>query len=119
MRLAPRRRAAQLLFGQPLLVLLVVELTQHPAVKRPAALGTPHLAAALGTVPIRRVRHGVRRDQQAARVRRGHLAAPLGTAVPEEVGTMRLLLCLDKLLLARVRARAQRRWHHRWCRCRW
>eukprot|EP00964_Phaeocystis_antarctica_P022178 scaffold12312_cov63-Phaeocystis_antarctica.AAC.1 len=104
------RRAAHLLLGQPLLVLLVLVLTQHPAVERTAALGAPHLAAALGAadgIPF------VRRDQQTARVRRSHLTAPLG---PEEVGPMRLLLRLDELLLARVRARAQRRWHHKWCR---
>ena len=83
------RRAAHLLLGQPLLVLLVLVLTQHPAVERTAALGAPHLAAALGAadgIPF------VRRDQQTARVRRSHLTAPLG---PEEVGPMRLLLRLD------------------------
>ena len=117
MRPAPRR-TAQLLFGQPLLVLLVVELAQQPAVKRTSAvLGAPILVAALGAadgVPIRGL-HGVpvRRDEQTARVRRGHLAAPLAaTAGPEEVGTMRLLLRLNELLLARVTAVAQRRWHH-------
>ena len=94
----------------------MVELAQQPAVKRTSAvLGAPILAAALGTadgVPIRGL-HGVRRDEQTARVRRGHLAAPLAaTAGPEEVGTMRLLLRLNELLLARVTAVAQRRWHH-------
>ena len=47
-------------------------------------------------VPIRGL-HGVpvRRDEQTARVRRGHLAAPLAaTAGPEEVGTMRLCCCV-------------------------
>mmetsp|Transcript_7655 Transcript_7655/g.18126 ORF Transcript_7655/g.18126 Transcript_7655/m.18126 type:complete len:303 (+) Transcript_7655:563-1471(+) len=89
---AAPRRAAHLLLGQPLLVLLVLVLTQHPAVERTAALGAPHLAAALGAadgIPF------VRRDQQTARVRRSHLTAPLG---PEEVGPMRLLLRLDELL---------------------
>jgi hypothetical protein len=97
----------------------VVELAQQPAVKRTSAvLGAPILVAALGAadgVPIRGL-HGVpvRRDEQTARVRRGHLAAPLAgaTAGPEEVGTMRLLLRLNELLLARVTAVAQRRWHH-------
>ena len=112
MRPAPRRavRAAQPLLGLPLLLLLVVEMGQKTAVKRPAALGAPQLAAALGRadgVSLRRVRHAARRLQQAAAVRCGHLAAPLGGARPEEGGTIRPLLRLEELLLARVRARAQ------------
>lgn len=50
-----------------MLLLLVVEMSQKTAVKRPAALGAPQLAAALGRradgVSLRRVRHSARRDQ--------------------------------------------------------
>ena len=119
MRPAPRR-TAQLLFGQPLLVLLVVELAQQPAVKRTSAvLGAPILVAARLALPTRRSHPRASwRTRTARRADRPCAARPSRRPACSHRRPgggwhhAPVLLRLNELLLARVTAVAQRRWHH-------